>query len=370
MADTFGNISTAQRRFLRAAAPGEDRPAGGPPDAGWVSGVIYDSSTCDVYQTTCQGLAGVRVTLDKVDTDALQRACVARKQLIAAKLAAKGTRLPAAGARCHRGHHHAGYRHRGHRAGRLLRLPGGADRPLLAAREKDGYTYGQREAEIVKERSTATNAIYVTPMDTAVTPCGPAGCSHTSADGQMQVAVPAGAIPAGDQVSVTATEFDQVEFLPSGALPEGTWETYAFNLGGDSDYRVPAAGHGAHQEQQGLRPRHGDPLGFWNQQMMQWEHEGIAWWIRRGEWVVMQLQHFSNHDPNFPTSQGNLNGEGEDETEDKADSCSVNGDSSVCTIDYRSGVLSEEVGLPPVQVLNESMAPSLVYNTQRGIRIP
>ena len=85
-----------------------------------------------------------------------------------------------------------------------------------------------------------------------------------------------------------------------------------------------------------------------------------------GEWVVMQLQHFSNHDPNFPTSQGNLNGEGQDETEDEADSCSVNGDSSACTIDYRSGVLSEEVGLPPVQVLNESMAPSLVYNTQRG----
>ena len=82
--------------------------------------------------------------------------------------------------------------------------------------EKEGYTYGQREAEVVKERSSATNAIYLTPMDSTVTPCGPAGCDHTSADGQMQVAVPAGAIPAGDQVSVTATEFDQVEFLPSG----------------------------------------------------------------------------------------------------------------------------------------------------------
>ena len=101
--------------------------------------------------------------------------------------------------------------------------------------EKDGYTYGQREAEIVKERSTATNAIYLTPIDPAVTPCGPAGCSHTSSDGMLQVVVPPGAIPAGQTLDVTATNFEQVEYLPSGELPPGTWETYAFNLGGDSE---------------------------------------------------------------------------------------------------------------------------------------
>jgi hypothetical protein len=29
--------------------------------------------------------------------------------------------------------------------------------------EKDGYTYGQREAEIVRKHSTAANNIYLTP---------------------------------------------------------------------------------------------------------------------------------------------------------------------------------------------------------------
>jgi hypothetical protein len=45
----------------------------------------------------------------------------------------------------------------------------------------------------------------------------------------MQLEIPAGAIPDGETVDVTDTLFDQVEYLPSGGLPEGTWETYAFN---------------------------------------------------------------------------------------------------------------------------------------------
>ena len=58
--------------------------------------------------------------------------------------------------------------------------------------EKDGYTYGQREADIVRRHSAATNDIYLTPIDPAVTLCGSGGCTHESSDGVLQVEIPAG----------------------------------------------------------------------------------------------------------------------------------------------------------------------------------
>jgi chitodextrinase len=104
-----------------------------------------------------------------------------------------------------------------------------------------------------------------TPIDPAVTPCDSSGCSHTSSDDQMQIEMSAGAIPPGDQVQVTATEFDQVEYLPSGELPEGTWETYAFNVGGDSDYEFQQPIMVRLRNSRGFAPGSEIPLGYWNQ---------------------------------------------------------------------------------------------------------
>ena len=95
---------------------------------------------------------------------ALQRARTARNQLIAAELAAKNRayRLPAL---------QKSVTVAEPITGTVVTGPDGffafpvdtTGRYWLRA-EKDGYTYGQRDAEIVKERSLATNAIYLTPI--------------------------------------------------------------------------------------------------------------------------------------------------------------------------------------------------------------
>ena len=88
--DTFGNPATATTRFYVPPAPETILPPEEPPQAGWVSGAVYDSTTCDEYQTTCQGLAGARVTLEKVDTEALATMRAARQAEITSRLAASG----------------------------------------------------------------------------------------------------------------------------------------------------------------------------------------------------------------------------------------------------------------------------------------
>lgn len=362
--DTLANFTTLRSTFYVPTDPASIQPPVEPEGAGWVSGVIYDSATCNQYLTTCDGLAGAQVTLERVDVVALAAARAARKRLIEQELAAKGKAytLPLLGEIPKVTDPVAGTIVTGPDG--FFAFPVDATGHYWLRVEKAGFTYGQREAEIVRKRSSATNEIYLTPIDPAVTPCGPSGCSHVSADGQMQVTIPVGAIPAGDQVQVTATEFDQVEFLPSGELPPGTWETYAFNLAGDSDYQFQQPITVRLRNSRDFAPGSEIPLGFWNQHLMQWEHEGFAIVDTTGQWVEMQLLHFSNHDPNYPIEPGRANASAQDETEED-DEC-PSGDGANCLIGLRSGTLSEDILLPPVQVLDKRVAPHLVYNSERA----
>ena len=84
------------------------------------------------------------------------------------------------------------------------------------------------------------------------------------------------AIAASDQITVTATEFDQVVFLPSGELPPGTAETYAFNLGGDSEYEFLQPITVSIKNSRNFTAGTKIPLGYWNQATLQWEHEGVG----------------------------------------------------------------------------------------------
>jgi hypothetical protein len=114
IADALGSASSA---FYVPPGVGTVAPPAVAEDSGWVSGVVYDSSTCNKHLTACQGLTGTRATLS------------------------------------------------------------------YAGESSDAIT----------------------------------GTVYTGPDG------------------FTATNFEQVEFLPGGDLPPETWETYAFNLGGDSE---------------------------------------------------------------------------------------------------------------------------------------
>ena len=230
--------------------------------------------------------------------------------------------------------------------------------------EKDGYTYGQREAEVVQDRSTATNAIYLARLDPAETLCDEGGCTHTSSDGLVELEIPAGAISAGEVVTTTATNLEHVEFLPSGELPGDTWETYAFNLGGDSDYVFQEPITIRLKNELGFSPGTEIPLGFWNQATQAWEHAGAGVVDATGQWVEMEATHFSFCDSNFPIAPPeNTNPYPDDKTDGKNE-CKEG--EPGCFVGLKSGTFEEDITLPTVNVLGEEIAPALLYNSDRA----
>ncbi|MEZ4634785.1 MAG: hypothetical protein R2856_07380 [Caldilineaceae bacterium] len=235
--------------------------------------------------------------------------------------------------------------------------------------EKDGYTYAQREVSLVRNQQTTTDAVYLTPLDAALTTCDAAGCAHTNSDGSMQVIVPPGAIAPGDTLDVTATVFDQVEFLPSGGLPPGTWETYAFNLGGDSDYTFQPGTEVTVRiaNSRGFAPGTSIPLGYWNPETLAWEHAGQGVVDVTGAWVEMTVTHFSNYDCNDPISVPELETDLADQSDDNDEDEECPEGETGCFVDLRRGTLGESVTLPTVQILGQDVAPTLLYNSDRVV---
>ena len=358
LADAFGNPAAAQTTFYVPAQAASLVPPASSAASGWVSGVIYDSARCDGYLTDCAGVAGARVTLAQVDVAALAQARLDR----AAKLsqAAQGEPLAAEQVAV-----------TAPISGVIVTGPDGffafpvADTARYVVRvEKTGFTYGQRLAEIVQERSTPVNEIYLTPLDAAVTYCTDTGCDHVSADGQLEVIIPPGAIAAGQIVTVTATEFDRVNFLPSGELPPGTWETYAFNLGGDSEITFTQPITVRVKNSKGFAPGEIIPLGYWNQTLLQWEHVTTSTVDVTGQWVEMQVTHFSNYDPNAPVTVNTAKLQVENQTgPDQAD-CGKDPCGSEITL--RGGYLRQNVSLLPIEVLGQAVAPTFNYDSGRA----
>jgi hypothetical protein len=332
VADTWGNSNTAVSSFYVPANPESITPPPTVESAGWVSGVVYDSATCDDY-LQCAGLPGAMVTLVSLETEQPVTGTISTGPDGFFAFPVDDTAV---------------YR---------LRI------------EKEGYTYGQREAEIVRERSTATNAIYLTPLDLAVTTCDTAGCLHNSNDGLMQVEIPAGAIPSGETLDVTATNFAHVEFLPSGELPPNTGETYAFDLLGGDEYTFTQPVTVRQANTLNFDPGTEIPVGYWNPDTFAWEHHSTSVVDPTGQWVEMSTTHFSVYDLNFPISpppnfSPTPNPDSCNDGDCDPNQC-PNGVAG-CFIDLRSGHLRETLTFPAVQVLDESNAPQLLYNTQRA----
>jgi len=334
-----------------------------PVDAGWVTGKVFDTAGCDTHLTTCPPLAGVRITMARVDTAALAEARAMRQQLL---------RASNFSAPLHPSHDLQVTTPLGNEV--LTKADGTFAYPIpdtgvywLRA-EKDGYTYAQRDLDVVKNRSVATNAIYLTPMDTAMTPCDASGCTHTNSDGSIQIDIPAGAIGSGETVDVTATNFKHVEYLPSGELPEDTWETYAFNLGGDSDFAFQPGQTATVRlrNDKGFARGTQIPLGYWNQSTQDWEHAGTGVVDGTGAWVVMEVAHFSNYDCNDPLAP--LQGVGPDieaRSDDQESGCKAGEDG--CFISIQDGTFEEMIDTPAVQVLGQEIAPTLIYNSSHVV---
>jgi hypothetical protein len=266
IADSFGNIGTAQTTFYVPVDAATIIPPSEPQRPGWVVGTIYDSRTCDQYLVQCDGLRGVRVTIAEVQGSAT--------------VPISGTVITGPDG--------------------FFAFPVALTGRYWLRAERAGYTYGQREAEVVLNQSVATNAIYLTSLDSSVTQCTSTGCSHTSSDNKLQLDIPSGAIAAGDTVNVVATNFEHVEFLPSGELPPGTGETYAFNLSAASEAKFAKPVTLRMQNYRHFKPGTVIPLGYWNQTTHMWEHAGSGTVDSGGDWVETTITHFSSYDMNFP----------------------------------------------------------------------
>ena len=232
--------------------------------------------------------------------------------------------------------------------------------------EKDGYTYCQRELQVVRERSSTANDVYLTPIDPALTPCDENGCLHTNSDGSIKLDIPIGAISSGESIIVTATLFDNVEFLPSGELPEGTWETYAFNLGGASEITFTIPVTVQLENEIGFTAGLTIPLGYWNQNTQQGEHAGIGTVDASGQWVETTVTHFSNYDINFPASLSDVDILDNDGADDEVDVQCGGAGRGGCFINFKSGTVHEWVDTPTVEVLGESIGQQLSYSTDRA----
>jgi plastocyanin len=307
--DALGNDGLATAAFYVPADPSSIQPPAEPDQAGWVSGMVYDSSTCGPDLTDCAGLAGALVTVQEVNEAALAELRAQRQSETLARLAADETFRPlgTSGSTAVTAAVTTAV------SGTAVTGPDGFFAFPLAQTgvywlrvEKDGYTYGQRELQVVRERSSTANDVYLTPIDPVVTPCDSNGCTHANSDGSILLDIPAGAIIGGESVDVTATRFDNVEFLPSGELPEGTWETYAFNLGGASEITFTVPISLQLKNELGFTAGLTIPLGYWNQNTQQWEHEGVGVVDETGQWIDTTISHFSNHDLNFPVSQSDV----------------------------------------------------------------
>jgi plastocyanin len=378
--DAFGNQASQTSAFYVPDDPAAFQPPIAGEQSGWVSGRVYDSSTCDLDLVTCRGLAGALVTLESVDLPLMAAVRQQRQNQVLSELLSAGGFRPVAPLESSVATTPI--------SGTVVTGPDGffafpaeATGTYWLRVEKPGYTYGQREIDIVRERSTATNPIYLTPEDSAVTPCDNAGCSHVNSDDTLRLDIPPGAIGDGQTAEMRATWFSNVEFLPSGELPENTWETYAFDLSAGREITFTTPVTVLVRNERGFAPGTPIPVGYWNQFTQAWEHVGVSHVDITGEWLVHTTTHFSPFDHNLPIFEPEVEITVEQEQpddpnnqdptaggpEDKKDEPCTAGTSG-CFVGLKSGILQEWFDVPPVQVLGESEAPKLHYSTGRANR--
>ncbi len=364
LTDTLGNATEARSTFYVPEDADNITPPGESADSGFIAGTIFDSATCTTYQTECDGLAGAQVTLERIDVGLLREMREARAQAVEDAWINEGRQLPPMDESSRAAFAQP-------QEGTVITGPDGSfEFPVSETGiywlrvERNGFTYGQREAQIVRDRSTASNDIYLTPIDSAVSTCDDAGCLHTSSDDAMQIDIPAGAVPNGQSRDVTATEFDNVEYLPSGDLPPNTYETYAFNVSGDSGMVFDQPVTIRQRNARNFDPGQQIPLGYWNPTLQMWEHAGIGTVDATGEWVEMEVTHFSNYDINMPIAPPeDTDPDADDESDDDEDDCGEG--EGGCFIDLKNGTFEEEISVPSVEVLGENIAPTVIYNTRR-----
>jgi RHS repeat-associated protein len=375
IADTLGNTRGASSTVY--VAPSSVTPPTEQEGDGMIHGTVFDSDTCNEFLYDCDGLEGVEVTL------ATAGEVNEFGNLTQASEALSGTVITGADGAF------------------SFPTPETATYWLLA--KKDGYTYGQREIASTGGLDSAAGDIHLTPQVPAqlfndtngngvfdngegITEIdengGMAVASGTQSDGtawDMTVDIPSGAVNASDPITeLNLTWFEQVEYLPSGELPPGTAETFAFDLSGDDptediDFNQDVTV--TFSDTRGFPavfPDTGDtmeiPVGYWNQDTFEWEHIDSAEAIDSdGDGVAdaftFETPHFSPFDCNDPVNEPEADKEDNDESDDDDDDQCSDVDTGNSSVACHAGDLSLEYALPTEQLMSTEESLSFSYNS-------
>jgi len=250
----------------------------------------------------------------------------------------------------------------------MLPLPAAGTYAVTAS--LDGYTYAQRWAEAADKELVSVPDMFLTPLDPKEIRIGPEGGRDTNSDGRIELEVPPGAL---DQtVSMRATWFGRGKQLPN-FLPEASHFTYACELTPDGQtFAVPVTVR--LQNERGFAPGTPIPVGVYSPETLEWTHESMGEVSADGQWVEVEVSHFSPRDcnlgPQDPLGSGEP-GDAEDETDASRRNDQPCGSVAAgSSVDVLDGHLNVDHVLPAYMTLSRAWTVGLRYDSNLHTTLP
>jgi RHS repeat-associated protein len=229
----------------------------------------------------------------------------------------------------------------------------------LLTTERQGYAYGQRWVEVMSQRDMVVDPLYLMALDPQATTITPAGGTHLSADGKVEVVIPSGAVSA--PIEVVTTDVLKSESLPA-PLPPTSLFTYCVNLKPDdatfaTQVRVRIKNY--------LNFPAGTPIpvGFYSKKEARWLNHGMSTVTADGQWVEFYTDHFSWYDCNSPGLTQRPPANITRNSQPRNQVCEESKDVGKSRIGIKSGNLGIEHKLPSYRSLGRTKDIELVYNS-------
>ena len=231
-------------------------------------------------------------------------------------------------------------------------------RYLLTA-ERQGYAYGQRWVEVTSQRDMVIDSLYLMALDPQATIITPAGGTHLSADGKVEVVIPSGAVSA--PIEVVTTDVMKSESLPA-PLPPTSLFTYCVNLRPDdatftTQVRVRIKNYLNFPAGTSI------PVGFYSKKEARWLNHGMSTVTADGQWVEFYTDHFSWYDCNSPGLTQRPPANITRNSQPRNQVCEESKDVGKSRIGIKSGNLGIEHKLPSYRSLGTRKDMELVYNS-------
>ena len=234
--------------------------------------------------------------------------------------------------------------------------------------EKPGYTYAHRTGAVHGGHDIAVSpAIVLTQLDSAQGSVGAEGGKHISADGEVEVVIPAGAV--SNTINVRATNLDSNDQIPD--LPETSDFLYCIKLDPDL-FEFDQSVLIRIRNSLGFPPGSKIPLGIYSRDRARWSPGGMAVISEDGLWAEAYTRHFSFADVNSPMLEEWVNVLKKMKTTNKTpipgggakNKCT--GEAGGSLVRQQDGSLEERHRLPDYRSMGTTHGVELVYDSNRA----